>query len=347
MNVILKGISTKLTFLALIAGMTALLSSCNPSNSKESRVIKIDVSSSVYPVTQEAANEFSFINNKDPNQTPTKVKIDVSGTSAGFKKFCAGETDINNASRPIHDHEIKDCDHARVRYMELPIAFDAITLVVKSQNQWAKDITLAEIKKIWEPSAEGKITKWNQIRASWPDLPLKLYGSTKDSGTFDYFTEAVVGQEGAIRKDYIAEKDYRILTQKVGNDPNALTFIPYAYYHSNKDILKPLAVDNGSGEVFPSRQTVKWGQYQPFSRPLFIYVNSKATQDKPAVKEFVEFYINKSPELVSIVGYVPLTDETYKLDRVHFTQGKVGTVFDGQSQFNLTLEELLKKEAKF
>ena len=242
---------------------------------------------------------------------------------------------------------MKDCDRTKVRYIELPIAFDAITFVVNSQNKWAKDITLAEIKKIWEPEAEGKITKWNQIRPSWPNQPLKLYGSTKDSGTFDYFTEAAVGQEGAIRKDYTAEKDYRILAQKVSNDPNALAFIPYAYYYTNQDSLQPLAVDNGSSEVLPSRQTVKWGQYQPFSRPLFIYVNNKATQDKPAVKEFVEFYINKSPELVSTVGYVPLTDESYKLHQVHLNQGKVGTVFGGQSQFNLTLEELLKKEAKF
>jgi len=347
MKATVKSVSTNVSSLALITGIAALLSSCSPSRSAESQVISIDGSNTVYPVTQEAANEFSFVQKNAQNKTPTAVKVNFLGTTTGFKKFCAGETDINNASRPIHDHEMKDCDRASVRYMEIPIGFDAITFAVNSQNTWAKNITLAEIKKIWEPAAEGKITKWNQIRASWPDKPLKLYGSNQDSGTFDYFTEVGVGKEGAIRNDYTADKDYKILAQKVSSDPNALTFIPYAYYYSNKDTLKPLAVNNGSGDVLPSRQTIEWGKYQPFSRPLFIYVNYKAVQDKPAVKEFVEFYIKKSPVLVSSVGYVPLTDESYQLDQVHLYKGKVGTVFGGKSQSNLTLEELLKKEAAF
>lgn len=331
----------------LFTGISAIISSCSSSNSQDIVNIKVDGSNSVYPITEEVASDYNFEKQADKSASKVKVTVNFSGTSGGFKKFCNGETDINNASRPIHTHEMKECNQNGVRFFELPIGFDALTMVVNFQNAWVKDITLAELKKIWQPSAEGKITKWNQVRSSWPDKPLNLYGSTSDSGTFDYFTEAAVGKEGNIRKDYKPDADYRKIVQKINADANGLAFIPYAYYKSNKDTLKALAVDSGSGAVVPSTANVKWGKYRPFSRPLFIYVSYESLGKKPALREVVELYMDKAPEFVSSVGYVPLTDQAYKLNYIHFNKGKFGTVFEGKSQYNLTLEQVLKKEAKF
>ena len=234
-----------------------------------------------------------------------------------------------------------------MRYIELPIAFDALTVAVHPQNTWANNITIAELKKIWSPSAQGKITRWKQVRSSWPDRPLKLYGAGKDSGTFDYFTEAVVGTPRASRSDYTASEDDDVLVQEVSKDPNALGYFGFAYYEANLNKLKAVAVNNNKEAVLPSRQTVEKAQYQPLSRPLFIYVNVEAAQTKPAVKNFVDFYIKKAPTSVSSVGYVPIPAEAYHLDYVHFNRGKVGTVFAGEAQINLTISELLRKQAKF
>ena len=334
--------------LAFIAGLSTLLSSCSPSQSKEiTTIIKVDGSNTVYPITQEVGNDYNFQKNDGKSSSQAAIKVEFSGTSSGFNKFCLGETDINNASRPIHDHEMKDCQQNHVAFLELPIAFDAVTIVVNSQNSWVQNITLAELKKIWQPSAQGKITRWNQIRPTWPNKPLNLYGSTTDSGTFDYFTEIVTGQEGAIRKDYISDKNYKIIEQKVSSDANALAFIPYAYYNSDKDTLKALSVDSGNGAVMPSRENIKWGKYQPLSRPLFIYVSYESLHKKPNLREFLELYMDKASEFVSATGDVALTDEAYKLNKIHFNKGKVGTVFEGKSQYNLTLEQVLQKQAKF
>ena len=331
----------------LLAGISATISSCSSSNSQDIINIKVDGSSTVYPITEEFATDYNLRKNAEKSGSPVTVTVNFSGTSRGFKKFCNGETDINNASRPIHTHEIKDCNQNGVRFFELPIGFDAVTMVVNSQNTWAKDITVAELKKIWQPSAEGKITKWNQVRSTWPDKPLNLYGSGSDSGTFDYFTEVVVGTEYSIRKDYKADSDYRKIAQQISADGNGLAFIPYAYYKSNRDTLKALAVDSGSGAVAPSIANVKWGKYRPFSRPIFIYVSYESLGKKPVLREVVELYMDKAPEFVSAVGYVPLTDQAYKLNYIHFHQAKFGTVFEGKSQYNLTLEQVLKKQGKF
>lgn len=239
------------------------------------------------------------------------------------------------------------CNKGGVRYIELPIAFDALTVVVNPKNSWAKDITLAELKKMWSPAASLKITRWNQIRGNWPDQPLNLYGADRDSGTFDYFTEAVVGKAKASRNDYTASEDDNVLVQGVSKNLNSLGYFGFAYYEANKSQLKALAVDNGKGSVLPSRQTVEKAQYQPLSRPLFIYVNFKSAQNKPEVQDFVNFYLKKVPTLASSVGYVPLPDDAYHLDYVHFTKGKVGTVFAGEASLNLTLAELLRKQATF
>ena len=334
---------------ALLASTVALLCSCAqaPPEQKASQakaagsdVIKVDGSSTVFPVTDSVAGEFQ------KTQDKIKVEVNFSGTGGGFKKFCAGETDINDASRPILTEEMQACKKAGVRYIELPIGFDAITVVVHPKNNWAQDITLEELKKIWEPAAEGKITSWKQIRDSWPDRPLKLFGPGKDSGTFDYFTEAIVDQLKASRNDYTASEDDNELIEGVSKDPNALGYFGYAYYESSKNRLKILAINSGEGSVLPSVETVQKAQYHPLARPLFIYVNSQSAQ-KPEVREFVEYYLIHAERWVSMTGYVPFPDKGYELVINNFQQGKVGTVFAGQPQLNLKIEEVLQKEAQF
>lgn len=309
--------------------------------SEQNPGIKIDGSSTVYPITQAIAEQYRA------NKADSNLTVDFSGTGGGFKKFCAGQTDINNASRPISKAEMEECKAQGVAYIELPIAFDALTIVVNPANDWLKNISLEELNKIWSPAAEQNLTRWNQINADLPDRPLNLYAPGKDSGTYDYFTEAVVGKAGSSRNDYLQSEDDTILVQGVKQDPNALGYLGLAYYESNQDQIKAVAVDSGTGAVLPSRETVEAGEYQPLSRPLFIYVNSSAAQKNPDLKEFVETYLEQAPEIVSQVGYVPLPEDGYQLTEIHFQRGKVGTVFEGQSAFNLTIGELLRRQATF
>ncbi len=331
--------------LTLTASVGTFLGSCAKQETPAAtapKVIKIDGSSTVFPIAKAIAQKFQ---QEKANAVP--VEVNFSGTSGGFKKFCAGETDISNASRPILAKEMEACKQAGVPYIELPVAFDALTVAVNPQNNWASDLTLAELKKIWEPAAEGKITRWNQIRPSWPNKPLKLYGAGKDSGTFDYFTEAIAGEPDASRKDYTASEDDDILVKGISQDVNALGYFGFAYYEANKAKLKAIGIDSGKGPILPNRQTVETAQYQPLSRPLFIYVNAKAAQNKPELISFVEFYLKNAPQAVSSVGYVPLPDEAYRIALLHFYEGKVGTVFEGKAQLNLTLKELLRKEETY
>ncbi len=332
-------------------GILVLTTSCStPTNSNTTLVaaggtaqtIKIDGSSTVFPITDAIAKEFN-----KTKQNKADVQVAFSGTSGGFKKFCAGETDISNASRPINAAEMKACDANGIRFVELPIGFDALTVAVNPQNTWAQDITREELKKLWEPAAEKQITKWNQIRPSWPDRPINLYGAGKDSGTFDYFTEATVGQPKASRNDYTASEDDNVLVQGVANDPNALGYFGFGYFEDNQDKLKALAIDNGKGAILPSRETVEKAQYQPLARPLFIYVNVRANQQKSELREFVKFYLNNAKRIVETANYIPLPEEGYHIAKIHFESGKVGTVFDGKSELNLTIGELLRKEKKF
>jgi phosphate transport system substrate-binding protein len=276
-----------------------------------------------------------------------EVSVKFSGTSGGFREFCEGKTDISNASRPIQADEMSLCNRYGVRYIELPVAFDALTVVVNQENNWIDSITLEELKKMWEPAAEGKITNWNQIRPEFPNKPLNLFGAGQDSGTFDYFTEAVVGKSGASRKDYVASEDDNTLVQGVSQDPNALGYFGLAYYEQNPQKLKALGIDSGKGAIVPSRETVVNSQYQPLARPLFIYVNGEKAQKSRALQEFVEYYLDNAESIVKEVGYIPLTDEHYHLATVTFFNGEVGTVFGGQSQFDVTLAELLRQKAKF
>jgi phosphate transport system substrate-binding protein len=324
--------------LLLIAfiGLLAFL----PSTVK-AQVIQIDGSSTVFPVTEAAAEEF-----QKAKKGKIKVTVGVSGTGGGFKKFCRGETDVSGASRPITAAEMKSCKEAGVEFIELPVAFDALTVVINPKNEWAATMTVADLKKIWEPGAQGKVSNWNQVRENWPNQPLKLFGPGADSGTFEYFTEAIVGKAKSSRGDFAASEDDNTLVQGVASDRGGLGYFGYAYYAENSSKLKAVSVDGGKGPVAPSPQTVEGGTYQPLSRPIFIYVSKKSTS-KPEVKEFIEFYLKNAPTLVKQVKYVPLPAKAYSMALDHFNKGRVGTVFGGKSEVGITIDELLKREAKF
>lgn len=304
----------------------------------QSTEIQIDGSSTVFPISEAVAEEFQ---NANPG---VNVTVGVSGTGGGFSRFCAGETAISNASRPIKDSEIEACRAAGVEYIELPIAYDALTVVVNSENNWLESLTVEELNTLWEPSAQGTITNWNQIRSSFPNQPISLYGPGTDSGTFDYFTEAIVGESGSSRADYTASEDDNVLVLGVANDVGALGYFGFAYYEANTDTLKAVAIDSGNGPVLPTRANVENGTYQPLSRPLFVYVNAEAAQ-RPEVADFVAFMLD-STDLVTEVGYVPLPEGAYDLALANFQQGKTGTVFANRDIIGVNIEDLLKLEAE-
>ena len=307
----------------------------------QAQIIKIDGSSTVYPVTEAVAEEF-----QKAKKGAMKVTVGISGTGGGFKKFCRGETDISDASRPILKEEIASCKQAGIQYYELPVAYDALTVMVNPKNDWITSMTVADLKKIWEPAAQGKVTHWNQVRSSWPNVALKLFGPGADSGTFDYFTEAIVGKVKASRGDFTASEDDNVLVQGIASDRNALGYFGFAYYVENQNRLKAVAIDGGKGPVLPSAKTVEDGTYQPLSRPIFIYINKKSAE-KPEVKEFVEFYLKNASKLVKQVKYVALPAQAYTLGLEHFQKGKLGTVFGGEAEVGVKIEELLSREAKF
>jgi phosphate transport system substrate-binding protein len=306
--------------------------------SESTGLVKIDGSSTVFPITEAVAEEF-----QKETRGSIRVTVGISGTGGGFKKFCRGETDVQDASRPISAGELEACRAGGIQFYELPVAFDALTVAVSPQATWIDSVTVAELKQMWEPSAQGRVTKWNQIRSTWPDQPLKLFGAGSDSGTFDYFTEAVVGNAKASRGDYTASEDDNTLVQGIANDKHALGYIPYAYYEPNKKRLKAVGVDGGHGPVLPSRDTVENGTYQPLSRPIFIYVNAKSA-GRPEVKRFVEFYLTQAPTLVPQVKYVPLPRQAYELAMARFRKGTVGTAFQGVSTIGMRIEDLLRRE---
>jgi phosphate transport system substrate-binding protein len=328
----MKVLSVAAALLALF-GFTA--------RSAQAQVIQIDGSSTVFPITEAVAEEFQIT-----KKGKIKVTVGISGTGGGFKKFCRGETDISDASRPITSKEIADCKEAGIEFVELPVAFDALTVVINPKNEWAGTMTVAELKKMWEPGAQGKVSNWNQIRSNWPNAPLKLFGAGADSGTFEYFTEAVVGKAKSSRGDFTASEDDNVLVQGVSTDRNALGYFGYAYYAENQNKLKAVAIDNGKGPpVAPSAKTVEDGTYQPLSRPIFIYVSKKSVS-KPEVKEFVEYYLSNAPTLVKQVKYVPLPAKAYAMAAEHFKKGRAGSVFGGKPEVGITIDELLKREAK-
>lgn len=301
-----------------------------------SGTVKVDGSSTVYPITEAVAEEFQ---KKNPR---VRVTVGISGTGGGFKKFGVGETDISDASRPIKKSEADVCAQKGIGYIELPVAFDALSVVVNPQNTWARTLTVAELKRIWEPAAQGKITNWNQVRPGFPNLALKLYGPGADSGTFDYFTEAVCGKEKASRGDYTASEDDNVLVQGVSRDRGGLGYFGMAYYLENRNKLKAVGIDGGKGPQLPTPQNVEKGIYQPLARPIFIYVSTKSV-GRPEVKAFVDFYLAQAGGLVKEVGYVPLPKNVYALAQKRFAAKKTGSLFAGGSEVGVTLEDLLKR----
>ena len=305
-------------------------------------VVKVDGSSTVYPITEAVAEEF-----QKAKKNAVKVTVGISGTGGGFKKFCRGETDFSNASRPITAKEMEDCKAAGVEYIEMPVAYDALTVVINPKNAFLKQVTVDELKKMWEPASQSKVMKWSEVNPAWPDAPMKLFGAGADSGTFEYFTEAVVGKPKSSRGDFTASEDDNVLVQGVSRDVNALGYFGYAYYAENMARLKGLPIVNPkTGKaVEPSAANVENGTYVPLSRPIFVYVK-KSSLDKPEVREFVDFYMKNAEKLVREVKYVPLPKAAYDGNLKHVKDNKIGTVFGGKNEVGITIEELMKREAK-
>lgn len=314
---------TKLYIPLFAATIGLSLASCgggktdsNGSEDSLSGQIRIDGSSTVYPISEAMAEEFR-------TEAPkVDITVGLSGTGGGFKKFGRGEIDINNASRPIKKEEMETAAANNIHFAEVTVAYDGLSVVVNPQNTWVNDITVAELKKIWEPEAQGKIKRWNQIRPDWPNEEIHLFGAGVESGTYDYFTEAIVGKSHSSRGDYTASEDDNVLVQGIQNDKFSLGFFGFAYYDQNKDKLKIVPVDdendeNGKGPIAPTIETVKDKSYAPLSRPLFIYVTSKAAA-RPEVQKFVDFYIDNAPVLTQEVGFIPLTDQEYKEQKEKF-----------------------------
>jgi phosphate transport system substrate-binding protein len=316
--------------------------SVDPDSIKPGAMVTIDGSSSLYPVTEAVAEDF-----QEEMRRTISVTVGVKGTGGGMNRFCLGEIDICDASRPISVEELKRASENGVEFIELPVCFDALTVAVHPQNNWVDTITIAELKKMWEPAAEEKITKWNQIRPNWPDKELQLFGAGSDSGTFDYFTEAIVGKARSCRGDYTSSEDDNVLVQGIEGNKYALGYLPFAYFEPNQSRMKALSVDaeKGKGPVKPSLKAVLDGTYNPLSRPLFIYVNKKSAQ-RPEVRAFVDFYLDYGKDLATSVHYPPLPDTAYKHCKERFEKQQTGSAFDGIPAVGLPIEDILKREPK-
>lgn len=304
--------------------------------------IRIDGSSSVYPITEAVAEEFREI------ESSIRVTVGVSGTGGGFRKFTRGETDISNASRPITAIERKAAEENGIEFIEIPVAYDGLAVVVSRENDFVDYLTISELKKIWEPEAQGVIKSWKQVRESFPDVPINLYGAGTSSGTYDYFTEAVVGKAKSSRGDYTASEDDNVLVQGVSSDRNSLGYFGLAYYSENSDKLRLVAIDdenpeNGTSPVLPSAASVNDGTYGPLARPEFIYVSLKAAND-PYVQKFIKFYMENAAPLVEEVGYIPLSKEAYQISYERFVKKITGSMFDDKSHVGVDLIKVLRAE---
>ncbi|RMF20661.1 MAG: PstS family phosphate ABC transporter substrate-binding protein [Cyanobacteria bacterium J083] len=340
-----SNLPVRLSLISLLLTLTACggAETNTQTTSELTGTVTVDGSSTVFPITEAMAEEFQKNN---PN---VKVTVGVSGTGGGFKKFCAGETDISDASRPIKQSEIEACQKAGIEYIELPVAYDALTVVVNPKNDWAECLTVKQLNLIWKPESQGKINNWKQVSPEFPDKKLSLYGPGTDSGTFDYFTDAINGEEGASRGDYTASEDDNVIVTGVANDEGALGYFGLAYFEENRGKLKAVKIDdenpdNGDGCIEPSVATVEDGTYQPLARPIFIYVK-KSALERPELKAFVDFYMDPAnKELVSEVGYIPLSDEIYAKAQTRLTKQITGTVFGGGSTVGVKIKDLLDKE---
>jgi phosphate transport system substrate-binding protein len=320
--------------------LTLLFGGIGSATAQAEQTIKIDGSSTVYPVTEAVAEEY-----QKAKKGAVKVTVGISGTGGGFKKFVRGEIDISDASRPILAKEMEEAKKNGIEFVELPVAFDALTVMINPKNDWVDQLTVAELKMVWAPEAQGKITNWKQVRETFPDKPLKLYGAGSDSGTFDYFTEAIVGKAKASRGDFTASEDDNVLVQGISTDQNALGYFGFAYYAENKDKLKavPIVDPKTRKAVLPSEEAVIAGTYQPLSRPIFIYVNKKSLE-RSEVREFVDFYLKNGADMAKEVKYVPLPGDAYTKGAERVAGMKTGTVFGGEAEVGVTVEDLFKRE---
>jgi len=335
MRSVFRLFSVLLSFLVSLSSFGALA---------QTKLVKVDGSSTVFPVTEAVSEEFQAA-----QKGAVKVTVGISGSGGGFKKFCRGETDLQNASRPIMKEELAACKASGVRFLELPVAFDAMVVAVHPQNDFLKEISIADLKKIWEPAAQGKVTTWKQVRPEWPDRPFKLFGAGSDSGTFDYFTEAVVGKSKSSRSDFTASEDDNTLVQGIAGNKDALGYIPFSYYEANAKKMRSLAIIGGDKApvktaVLPSRSAVEDGTYFPLSRPLFIYVAEKSLE-RPEVREFAEFYVTHARVLTTEVKYVPLPESAYAAAMNIIKTKRFGTVFGGEMKSGMKIDEVLQAKA--
>ena len=299
--------------------------------------LEIDGSSTAYPITEAMAEEFGVLTGGN-----VRVVVGVSGTGGGFKKFCAGETAISDASRPVTQKEVDLCAEAGIDFVEIPVAIDGLSVMVNPSNDFVDCMTTDELHTLWAPEAEDTGMTWSQVRDGWPDREVRLYGPGVDSGTFDYFTETVNGESQASRGDFLASEDDNVLVTGISGDPNGLGYFGYAYYAENKDKLKIVPIDGGDGCVTPTGETINNGSYAPLSRPLFIYVRSDVLEE-PHIKAFVEFYLSEeSRALVSEVGYIPFPDKVYELALAKFRNGVTGAAFGGDARMSGTIQEVLQ-----
>ena len=303
--------------------------------------INIDGSSTVYPLTEAVSEEFRHI------KPEIRVTVGVSGTGGGFKKFLRNEIDISNASRPISKGELEQSKKEGVNFIEIPVSYDGLAVVISPRNDFVDYLTVQELHKMWSPESQNKITRWNQIRPEWPNAPLNLYGAGTSSGTYDYFTEAINGKAKASRGDYTASEDDNVLVQGVSTDVNGLGYFGLAYYSENKDKLKlvPIKVDENSEAIYPTDETVQNGTYQPLARPEFIYLNVHSAK-LPYVQDYIKFYLENAGTLTKEVGYVALPPEVYKLSYEKFKNLKTGSIFENESIVGANLLELLIKHSK-
>lgn len=297
--------------------------------------IEIDGSSTVFPITEAVAEEFQNLHRS------TRVTVGISGTGGGFKRFCSGETVIQDASRPIKPSEMEQCEQAGVTYIELPVAYDGLAVMVHPDNDWVECLTVAQLDRMWAPESEGTVMRWSDVDPAFPDVPLELYGPGVDSGTYDYFTGVVTGEEGSSRGDFTPSEDDNVLVQGIAGDPNSLGFFGYAYYLNNADKLKIVPIDGGNGCVVPSDETVADGSYAPLSRPIFIYVAEAATI-RPEVDAFVSFFLDNAAVLVQEVGYTGLPAVISDLAADRYARRVTGTVFETEASQATPLETLLR-----
>ncbi len=320
-----------------IALLVGVLFGCNQKNDN---LLLIDGSSTVYPIMEATSEEFL---KKYPDFS---IAIGVSGSGSGLAKLLRRDTDIADASRPITPAELKTAYETGLALIELPIAYDGLSVVVPTSNTWAKTLTVSELKRIWQPKSQGKLMRWNQIRPEFPDREIHLYGAGVTSGTYQYFTEAVVGTSRASRGDYTSSEDYNVLVQGISTDPLALGYLGLAYYLENKTKLNPVAIDdeqdaNGKAGVLPTYETVRTGLYQPLTRPLFIYLSREQAR-RPIVRQFVAFLLKQAPVLVKETGYVPFSSTLYQLVRQRFMSEKAGSLFAGKKESGVRLEQVLR-----